>query len=88
MCGKDTFSGKVVSRKFDENGITLQGFTIEADDGSRDYINVDVPKDLNMALLGNVTRGLQTLTRMGRQASGRTYRCGAAGRVLYLDELR
>ena len=66
----------------------LRSFIIEADEGSRDYVNVGVPKDLNMALLGNVARGLQTLTRIGRHAFGRTYRCGAAGRILYLDEVR
>jgi hypothetical protein len=38
MCLKDTLSGRVVARKFNDIGIELKGFTVEYSDGTRDYI--------------------------------------------------
>jgi hypothetical protein len=88
MCKRDTFSGKVVARSFNDVGIELTGFTVESPNGARDFVNVTIPKDLNMALLGHVTQGLQMLTKIGRHVSGQTFRCGAAGRVVYLDGIK
>jgi hypothetical protein len=77
-----------VKRDFAPDAVKLTGIVLEAPDGTREFINVSVPDDLNMALRGNVFRGLQALTRTGRKVSGRAFACGAAGRVQNLDAIR
>ena len=87
-CHPDTFDGQVVKREFSENAVRLNGITLETSEGTRTFINVELPTNLNMALLGRVVYGLQRLSKVGRHAKGRAYRCGAAGRVLMLDEIQ
>jgi hypothetical protein len=88
--GAGGFEGYVVQRRFDENyGTVLQGFVIEEQDGSREYINV-VTKGLDDA--GAVTRvwvlqGLQTLLSVGSSVKVEVLLCGAAGRVMLLDRV-
>jgi hypothetical protein len=87
-CLPSTFAGRVVKRDFAEDAIKLTGITIENRDGTRIFINVEIPSNLSMATLGNVVDGLQRLTKVGRYAKGSVYACGMAGRVLTLDEIK
>jgi hypothetical protein len=87
-CHPLDFGGTIVKREFAPDALTLTGIVIEVSDGTREFINVEIPKELNMALRGNVYRGLQQLTRIGRKANGRAFACGVAGRVQTLDAIR
>jgi hypothetical protein len=87
-CQPFEFGGTVVKRDFANDALTLTGIVIEAADGTKEFFNITIPKDLNMALKGNVYVGLQQLTRLGRKATGRAFACGAAGRALMLDAIR
>ena len=87
-CNPFDFDGTIVKRDFAPDAVKLIGIVVEASDGTREFINVSIPEDLNMALRGNVYRALQVLTRTGRRVSGRTFACGAAGRVQDLDAIR
>lgn len=87
-CEERPFQGTVVSRSFDTDGTTLNGFVVERRDGTRTFINVEIPDGLDMARRGFVYDGLQRLTRIGRTARGRVQWCGAAGRVGTLDDIR
>lgn len=81
--------GRIVTRKFDSDGLTLDGIVLELGDGTRDFINVDRPDSkLNMARASAVYDGLQRLTRIGRIAHVRVLLCGAAGRVETLESIR
>jgi hypothetical protein len=71
-----------VKRDFAKNGVSLSGFVLEKKGGSRIFVNVEIPNDLNMVDLGYVTQGLQTLIREGRYTHGGVRACGTAGRVL------
>jgi hypothetical protein len=61
---------------------------LEKKDGSRTFVNIEIPDDLNMVDLGYVTQGLQTLIREGRYIHGGVRACGAAGRVLTLESVK
>jgi hypothetical protein len=87
-CQPAPIQGKVVKRDFAENGVSLSGFVLEEKDGSRTFVNVAIPDDLDMVDLGYVTQGLQTLIREGRNIHGMVRACGAAGRVLTLESVR
>ena len=82
------FHGKVIKRDFEENQLILKGVVIEAEDGSRSYINVEIPDDLDMASRSWIVPGLQTLLREGRFVRGTVRLCGAAGRMQNLDSVR
>lgn len=61
--------GKVVKRQFAKDGLTLKGFILEGQDGSREFVNVEVKLDsLNAATRSWVPNGLQTLLAEGRLA--------------------
>jgi hypothetical protein len=87
-CHLAEFDGRIVKRDFGDDAVSLKGITVEHDDGTREFINVEIPEGLNMALLGSVVDGLQRLSKVGRRARGRYFYCGAAGRVSYLDAIR
>jgi hypothetical protein len=80
--------GRIVKRDFDLDAITLKSITVEGSDGTRTFINVEIPSNLSVATLGSIADGLQRLTKIGRYARGGVYVCGAAGRVLVLDQIR
>jgi hypothetical protein len=90
-CIKATMNGRVAKREFDKKGVVITGVVIENASGARAFINVD-SSWLNSPQLSTVARdsistGLQTLLREGRQVDLVIRRCGAAGRVLTLDEV-
>jgi hypothetical protein len=87
-CHLSEFDGRIAKRDFEDDAISLKGITVEYHDGTREFINVEIPAGLNMAILGRVVNGLQRLSKEGRRAQGRYFYCGAAGRVRYLDEIR
>ena len=87
-CSPAAIQGKVVKRDFAKNGVSPSGFVLEKKDGSRTFVNVEIPDDLNMVDLGYVTQGLQTLIREGRYTHGGVRACGAAGRVLTLESVK
>jgi hypothetical protein len=82
-------AGKIVQRKFGEDGLTITGFIVETSDGSREFVNVSIKlDDLDNATRSWVVRGLQTLLAEGRSAEIYVRLCGAAGRVEMLDAVR
>ena len=87
-CSPAAIQGKVVKRDFAKNGVSPSGFVLEKKDGSRTFVNVEIPDDLNMVDLGYVTQGLQTLIREGRYIHGGVRACGAAGRFLTLERVK
>ena len=87
-CHPFNFIGTIVKREFADDAVRLTEIVVETADCSREFINVSVPDDLNMALKGKVAHGLQVLSRTGRKVTGKAFACGAAGRVYYLDEIR
>ena len=86
-CSPAAIQGKVVKRDFAKNGVSL-GIRAGKKDGSRTFVNVEIPDDLNMVDLGYVTQGLQTLIREGRYIHGGVRACGAAGRFLTLERVK
>jgi hypothetical protein len=81
--------GLIVKREFKDDALTLSGVVLEASDGARSIVNVDIePGKLGMAAKGNLMHGLQLLTAVGRKASVAAYACGAAGRVFFLDAIK
>jgi len=86
-CLPDRLEGRVVKRSFNDGGLVLQSFVLEYEEGARELINVHVDNldSAGMATIGNVIQGLQRLIREGRTVDIGAQRCGAAGRVLYLD---
>ena len=87
-CHPFDFAGTVVERAYAKDAVMLTGIVVEAADGSKQFINVSVPDDLDIALRGNVYHGLEVLTRTGRRVTGKAFACGAAGRVQHLDAIR
>ena len=81
-------SGVVVKREFGDDAISLKGFVLEKDGGTRQLINVDIPDGLSMAAKDIVFNGIQRLLRNGRSMVGTVSACGAAGRVLTLESVR
>jgi len=69
----------------------LQNFVLEKSDGERTSINIDPvsldDQGMNMADLGWIVQGLQTLLRPNWYVEGDAVACGAAGRVLMLDKI-
>lgn len=88
-CLHDRLSGKVVSMQYAANGVVLEGFALEGKAGDRDFINVDVDniQAASMVTIGWVKQGLEQFIRKGKRVSIGALRCGAAGRVLYLDSI-
>ena len=88
-CWPATLDGKVVSRKFADDGITLVGIVIEDSSGQREYVNVDpIRKEkLNRVDLGYVMSGLQKMTKVGNAVNGSVMLCGASGGVEFLDSI-
>ena len=85
-CLPDQFSGRVAKREFDESGLIMTGAVLEFDDGTRQLVNIEVDADaMDMMTIRFVAQGLQILFKEGREASLKLYRCGAAGRFLYVD---
>lgn len=87
-CSLAKFSGRVVSRTFADDAISLSGFVVEYRDGTRSYINVGgVPETADMATRWATFDGLQRMTKPGRAVHGHVLQCGAAGGVLNLQEI-
>ena len=85
-CHPDQFGGRVAKRKFDESGLIITGAVLEFDDGTRQFVNIEVDTEVMAPIqTGWVVPGLQKLFKEGRDVSLKLYRCGAAGRVLYVD---
>jgi aspartyl protease family protein len=80
--------GKVVKPSYANNGVTVNGFVLESADGRRSFINVYFDDGIDLADLGWITQGLQTLLRAGNSIQGSIQVCGASGRILNLDTIR
>jgi predicted nucleotidyltransferase len=83
-------AGKIVQRKFANDGVTMTGFVMENSDGSREFINVNsIPiGEVDRATVSWVERGLHTLLAEGRLAEIYVRLCGASGRVQMLDAVQ
>lgn len=88
-CARTRFSGRVAQRRFDPAiGTKLTGITIESRDGTRDFINVEIPAGTEAFDQRWIAQGLQKLTTEGRRVTVAVLGCGAAGRVMYLDGIQ
>lgn len=90
-CSPFSFAGKIAKVNFDNQGLTIENFILETNDGERSLINVSPVSmndpGMNMADLGWIAQGLQTLLRPESYIEGSAFACGAAGRVLTLDKI-
>jgi len=77
-----------VQREFANDAVSLKGFVVERADGTRKFVNVDIPDDLSMMARDAVFDGLQRLLQQGRLVRADAVACGAGGRVLSLDHLK
>jgi hypothetical protein len=87
-CTLKKFEGRIIKREFNADAETLSGVVIEHRDGTRDFINVSIPTDLDMATRSAVYDGLQRLTKIGRTVRGQMLACGAAGRVENVETIQ
>ena len=86
-CGLMKFVGRVAKRMFADDALTITGFIIEHIDGTRTFINVDIPDSQDRFTRGAVFDGLQRLLREGRGVIGRVQVCGS-GPVLTLEQIQ
>jgi hypothetical protein len=87
-CNRATLNGKVVYREF-ERGTNLKILVIEEPSGDRTNVNVTIDTSgLPMVDLGYIVQGLQRISKEGTEVEVGVLRCGAAGRVLWLDSIR
>jgi hypothetical protein len=90
-CNSDTRAtvvGRVIKREFASDGTRLQNFVYEEDDGSRGIINVEFDDiEKNAGDITSALRAVQQLTKVGRRFHADVFLCGAAGRVMILENL-
>jgi clan AA aspartic protease (TIGR02281 family) len=86
-----SFAGKIAKLNFDSQGLIVENFVLEANDGERSLINVDrismSDPGMDRADLGWIVQGLQTLLHPDLYIQGSALACGASGRVLVLDNI-
>jgi hypothetical protein len=92
-CHPDRLVGKVVKRHYDEDRATkINGVTIQYANGSREFLNIDeysiLDEGMSMTLLDLIYEGLDTLLKVGNKVRIGFYRCGAAGRTLFVHSIR
>ena len=67
----------------------MTGIILQAEDGSREFINVDVDtNNLDAVTKSWVLRGLQSLLLEGRSVVLNLKSCGASGRASYVEAVR
>jgi len=83
-------SGKIVQRKFANDGLTMTGFVMENSDGSREFVNVNSvsASEVDRATLSWIEGRLHTLLAEGPSAEIYVRLCGASGRVEVLDAVQ
>lgn len=88
-CHPFNTTGRVTEQNF--SGVSVTGFTLAVEDGSRIFINVNpinIENAGNMLAVGWINDGLQKMLRKGKRVSVRVDACGAAGRMMFLDAVR
>ena len=83
-CVYVSFSGRIAQRAFAQDGLTPESFILESSDGTRTFINIFVPQVSDRFSRGAILSGLQRLSHVVRQATGRVQSCGS-GPILTLD---
>jgi predicted aspartyl protease len=90
-CSSFLFAGKIAKLNFDNRGLIIENFILEANDGERSLINVDRMSlgdpGMNRVDLGWIVQGLQTLLHPSSYIQGSALACGMAGRVVFLDKI-
>jgi hypothetical protein len=86
-CSRQVISGMVVKREFSSDALTITGFVFQRLDGTRQFVNVDVPSGLDRVSQEIVDDGLQRLLRVGRVIHGRALECGVSGRIFDLEQI-
>lgn len=82
-CAYDRYRGNIVHLDRSGNGVRVDGFAVGFPKlNEREYVNVEYGR-LSMADMGI----LNELLINGKKIDIVVYRCGAAGRMLYLDEI-
>lgn len=81
--------GRVVTREFYADGVSLKDFVVETPDGERDDVSVVQYSTLDIGEFPHsvVENGLQRLTRPERLIRAGVVRCGADGSNLTLDQI-
>lgn len=90
-CHPSATFGRVVRRHFDKTGLIVLGVVVEEPSGDRSFINVDQSaidaSRLGLATRGWILMGLSTLLREDQEVRLGVKLCGAAGRVVVLDDV-
>jgi hypothetical protein len=77
--------GTIVSRKFDDDELTLIGFTIREKNNERTFVNIDAEY---VAGKGRFIPGqLSSILGKGKRIKVRVYGCGASGTLFMLDRV-
>lgn len=92
-CNSDsraTIVGRVIKREFDKSELRLLNFVYEERGGTRGVINIDfdeIEKNEGNPGMLEAAPAVETLTKVGRHFRADVFLCGAAGRVLLLENL-
>jgi hypothetical protein len=78
--------GTIVSRKFDDEELTLIGFTIREKTDERTFVNIDTEYVSGKGRF--VPTELSSILSKGKRVKIRVYGCGAAGALFYLDKVQ
>jgi hypothetical protein len=81
QCHWIRMKGKIAQLNRQSNGVSVDGFALDVR-GSREYINVDTSR-----LSPRAGEELIALFERGGMATVSAYRCGAAGRMVTLDDI-
>jgi predicted aspartyl protease len=86
-----SISGKIAKVNFDSEGLMVENFLLQTDDGNRSVINIErismFYPGMTTSDLGWIVQGLQTLLRPDWYIEGNAIPCGAGGGVLYLNKI-
>ncbi|HEX8131059.1 MAG TPA: hypothetical protein VF527_18300 [Pyrinomonadaceae bacterium] len=77
--------GTIVSRKFDDDEVTLIGFTIREKNDERSFVNIDAEYVAGKGRF--IPSQLSSILGKGKRVKIRLYGCGAAGLTFFLDRV-
>jgi hypothetical protein len=77
--------GTIVSRKFDDDELTLVGFTIREKNDERTFVNIDAEYVASKGRFIPVQ--LSSILGKGKRIKFRVYGCGASGALFMLDRV-
>ena len=87
-------SGKIISRRLDEDNLRLEEIVVEGSEGNRDSIKVDltdVERDWGVAGITEVVPALQAIAKVGKKINATIYKSGSSCNpkdILYLKSIQ